>query len=184
MEVNSEDIASIFFIFGEIIFRVHIDNQKFPPGFYIVFSKDESIVDAILFGNVDSLMLNFSRYDAYKVSVYFKKEKLQWIPGIVTSHSEHPNNLLSSAIHLLRKTDCLIVGMAGLSHDSIIEIMEYFDKNMPSGKKLFFIDSTNDYLIDNPLIKVTEFNIKDIGIILKRTMFKCPFPKLSYTLYS
>jgi len=161
---------------------MNLYNQQFPPGIYIVFSKDESIANTISHSNTGSRMLNLARPDAYKVPIYFKREKLQWIPGIITSHSEHPNNLFSSAIHLLQKTDCLVVGTAGLSYDSIIEIMGYFAMNMPLGKSLFFIDSVTRQLSeDTKFIHVTTHTMEELKATLKDPMFKSPVPKITFT---
>ena len=163
---------------------MHIDNQQFSPGLYIVFGKDESIADTILHGNTGSRMLNLARPDAYKVPFYFKREKLQWIPGIITSHSEHPNNLFSCAIHLLQKTDFLVVGTAGLSYDSIIEIIRYFAMNMPSGKRLFFIDSVTPQLAEDPkFMHVTTQTIGEFEAMFKDYIIRSPAPKITFTPY-
>ena len=159
---------------------MQLTNRQLPAGIYIVFGKDESIVDKILDGKSGYQILNLASTDSFKVPIYFKKEKLQWIPGIVSSHSEHPNNLFISTLHLLQKTDFLIVGTTGLSGTSLVEIIDYLCKTIALGKWLFFIDSTGDYLVENPIIKATEDSIKDIEAILQRATVKCSFPKFNF----
>ncbi len=159
-------------------------DQQFPAGIYIVFSNDESIADTILNDISSYQMLNLARHDALKVPIYFKKEKLQWIAGIITSQSEHPNKLFSCIIHLLQKMNCLIIGSAGLSHDSTIEIIEYFTKNIPSGKSLFFIDSvTRQFAEDLKFIHVTTHTMGELEATLKDPRFKSPAPKITFTPY-
>jgi len=162
---------------------MQLTNQQLPAGIYIVFGKDESVADKIINGRSGYQILNLARPDSFKVPIYFKKEKLQWFPGMVSSHSEHPNNLLSSAIHMLQKTDLLIIGTIGLSDASLIEVLDHFIKNVPVGKWLFFIDSTGDYLVKNPIVEVTECSIKDVEAILKRTTLKCNFPKFNFKFH-
>lgn len=159
---------------------MQVTNQQFSAGVYIVFARDESaIAETITNESLNYKILNLASPDSIKIPTYFKKEKLEWTSGIVSSHSQHPNTLLSSAIHLLQKTDCLIIGTSGLSDSSLIQIINFFIKDTLE-KWLFFIDSTGDYLVENPIVKVTECTIKDIEAILKRTTLKCSFPKFNF----
>jgi hypothetical protein len=162
---------------------MELANQQSPAGIYIVFGIDESIVNKILDGRSGYQTLNLAMQDSFKVPIYFEKEKLKWIPGIVSSRSGHPNYLFSSLLHLLQKTDFLVVGTIGLSNASLLEILDHFIKNVPVGKWLFFIDSTGDYLIENPIVKVTGDSIKDLEAILTQTTLKCSFPKFSFKLH-
>lgn len=148
---------------------MQLDNQQFLSGIYIVFGKHESIANIMPCGMSGRQTLNLARPDAHKVPVYFEKEKLQWIPGIISSHSEHPNQLFSSTAHLLQKTDCLIIGTSGLSNASVIEIINYFTKNLSFGKWLFFINPTTNHSTNNAFVQATEHNIKNIGALLDST---------------
>jgi len=136
-----------------------MNHSQFSRGIYIVFCDDDSIADTILEGITPKVMLNLGRRDSLKVLDYFKRNKLRWTENQLGSYSEIPNQLLSGAADLLLKTDCLIVGTAGLSKNSILEVSAYLNKITDGTRKVFLIHYTHAGKTSNPEFwKITPEN--------------------------
>ncbi|KGO92124.1 hypothetical protein [Flavobacterium subsaxonicum] len=139
--------------------------KDFSRDIYIVFSNDELLVDSIRAGS--DVLLNLGRPDSLKVPEYFKDNKPECISNVITSYSDHPNKLLSSLLHLLQVNSRLIVGTAGLSKDSIVEIINYLKTLSGVGKQIIFIHTTHqDKSISSDLKQITDQNIDQIVELL------------------
>jgi len=109
-------VLQVFYFNGE-----NMEDNLF--GIYVLISNAEK--DVLDFLTRDGLtILNLHFKEAIKVPVYFKQKKLKISNSSIDSHSDAPNQTQSVLLDLLKNSEQIIVGTAGLSADSINGIIE------------------------------------------------------------
>ncbi|WP_297334515.1 hypothetical protein [Flavobacterium sp.] len=99
-----------------------INFENIEPGVYFLFGKDEKVCKTTFNKLQSRIFLNFAFKESIKVPDYFKENKLQLKFDTLSSYSEVPEKVLNVVLELSTKTNYLIIGTAGLSSTSIIEI--------------------------------------------------------------
>ncbi|QSB26505.1 hypothetical protein [Flavobacterium sp. CLA17] len=133
---------------------------KREKGIYLILCENENLIENDLNYLSDCIFVNLNLKKSIKVNQYFKKNKLDYIKNSLISASNLPNELYSVVNYLLKKTDCIVIGTAGLSFDSIVSIVEDV-RFLHKEKTIYFISYFKEDSIDFDSYKI--FNIKEIG---------------------